>query len=56
MTRKYTNEPTAFSLQAKQGKTSGEHYTPLGVLSKLTELGEPQHGSFCDPAAGRDGM
>ena len=52
MTRKKTNEPTAFSLEAKQGKASGEHYTPLGVLSKLAELSEPQHGSFCDPCCG----
>ena len=52
MTRKKTTEPAAFSLEAKQGKTSGEHYTPLGVLSKLADLGEPQHGSFCDPCCG----
>ena len=52
MTQKHTNDPTAFSLEAKQGKTSGEHYTPLGVLSKLADLGEPQHGSFCDPCCG----
>ena len=52
MTQKHTNEPSAFSLEAKQGMTSGEHYTPLGVLSKLAELGEPQLGSFCDPCCG----
>jgi type I restriction-modification system DNA methylase subunit len=52
MTRKKTNESAAFSLEAKQANTSGEHYTPLGVLSKLAQLGEPQHGSFGDPCCG----
>jgi type I restriction-modification system DNA methylase subunit len=52
MTQKHTNDPTAFSLEAKQGKASGEHCTPLGVLSKLAQHGEPQNGSFCDPCCG----
>ena len=52
MTRKNTNEPDAFSLEAKQGKISGEHYTPLGILSKLAQLGEPQQGRVYDPCCG----
>ena len=52
MTQKHTNDPTAFSLEARQAKTSGEHYTPLGVLSKLAQLGESQHGGLCDPCCG----
>ena len=52
MTRKHTNESAAFSLEAKQGKTSGEHYTPLGVLSVLAQLGEPSLGGLCDPCCG----
>jgi type I restriction-modification system DNA methylase subunit len=52
MTQKHTNESAAFSLQAKQANANGEHYTPLGVLSKLAQLGEPLHGGLCDPCCG----
>ena len=52
MTRNHTNESAAFSLEAKQAKTSGEHYTPLGVLSVLAQLGEPSLGGLCDPCCG----
>ncbi len=52
MTRKPANEPTAFSLEAKQGNASGEQYTPLGVLSVLAQLGEPSLGGLCDPCCG----
>jgi type I restriction-modification system DNA methylase subunit len=52
MTLNHTNESAAFSLEAKQAKTSGEQYTPLGVLSVLAQLGESQHGGLCDPCCG----
>ena len=52
MTRNHANESAAFSLEAKQGKTSGEQYTPVGVLSVLAQLGEPSLGGLCDPCCG----
>ena len=52
MTLNHTNESAAFSLEAKQAKTSGEHYTPLGVLSVLAQLGEPSLGGLGDPCCG----
>jgi hypothetical protein len=52
MTRKHTNDPAAFSLEAKQGKTSGEQYTPVGVLAALAQLGDSPNSDAGDPCCG----
>jgi type I restriction-modification system DNA methylase subunit len=52
MTRKHTNEPTAFSLEAKQGNACGEQYTPVGVLAALAQLGDSPNSDAGDPCCG----
>jgi type I restriction-modification system DNA methylase subunit len=52
MTPKNTNEPTAFSQQAKPGNAFGEQYTPVGVLAALAQLGDSPNSDASDPCCG----
>ena len=52
MTRKQPNEPTVFSVEAKQGNACGEQYTPVGVLAALAQLGDSPNSDAGDPCCG----